>query len=115
MIHLAIVGGLLATLLGFAGCVVHDLRRADAREIEQLAAVAQHNADTALRVQANARQAAETATHAAARAKARHKATQAQLRALEEANDDPPSPDQNICPQTCLLRWSSVDPKPPQS
>ena len=111
MLHLYLAGGLLLALLTATGYAVHELRQADAREIEQLAAVAQHNADTALRVQANAAKAAEVATHAAARAEARHQATQAQLRALERSHASLPAPaDTPVeCPSQCLLVWGSED------
>ena len=87
MPHLIAVAVILAMLIGAGGYAVHKLRAADAREIEALSGVAEHNAATARRVEAQAAFAAKQAADALVKTNARHKATQDALQRLQEVRD----------------------------
>ena len=90
--------------------VIHGLRKADAEEIRQLAAVAERNAKAAHAERQHAALSARLTQEATQAGVERERRLQTRLRALQGVLDDAKADadiDAGVCPVHCELRWES--------
>ena len=90
--------------------VIHGLRAADRAEVEQLAAVAERNAEAARRERQQAALSARLTEEATRTGAERERRLRSRLDALRGAYDDATQDDgadAGVCPVHCELRWES--------